>query len=78
MANDPLLEGATIALSNIGLRNTGAKTRYNHIGKVNRFVQVFRMLDYTVKMWKNISNKHIDAVVTYWREEKMLAQTTTI
>jgi len=69
--NDPLL----VAVGKARLSGS-AKTMYNHKVEAARFVSDLRANGYGVSKWSNITNKHIQAVVDYWREEKELATAT--
>lgn len=68
---DTLYEGVVVALSNSRRRKSGIKTRYNHIMEANRFVKELRGLGFGVKQWKNLSNKHVQAVVRVWVDRKL-------
>ena len=59
---DPLITGAIRAIK--GARNGSAKTQHNHIQEAKRFTETLCHLGYGVKQWKNMSNKHVGAVVT--------------
>ena len=70
---DSLMMGAIRAFK---FTKTGsAKTRYNHLRETKRFTETLRELGFGVKRWKNISNKHVGAVVQHWKC-KGLAVTT--
>jgi integrase len=67
---DPLLVG----LSRIRL--TGSfKTQYNHKVEARRFVEQLRKNGFGVKKWKNITNKHVAAVVKAWKEQGLSDKT---
>lgn len=44
------------------------KTQYNHKAEAVRFVHALRSLGYGVRRWDNVNNRHIAAVVDYWRD----------
>lgn len=62
---DPLITGAIKAIKSA--RNGSAKTQHNHIQEAKRFTETLRQLGYGVRQWKNISNKHVGAVVCEWK-----------
>jgi site-specific recombinase XerC len=63
---DPLITGAIKAIKSA--RNGSAKTQHNHIQEAKRFTETLRRLGYGVRQWKNISNKHVGAVVCEWKK----------
>lgn len=69
MRNDKLKEGAAIAIKHSNKRHASYKTKYNHLKESLRFVDVLRELGYGVKLWKNITNKHVQKVVTHWADK---------
>jgi site-specific recombinase XerC len=73
--NDTLLQGAAIAFQNARIRRLGAKTRYNHLKEVERFVKKLREVGYGVKKWTNVNNKHVESVVTHWQEKGLSPKT---
>lgn len=73
--NDTLLQGAAITFQNARIRTVGAKTRYNHLKEVERFVMILREVGYGVKKWTNVNNKHVESVVTHWQEKGLSPKT---
>lgn len=68
---DPLM----YALGRAKLTGSG-KTQYNHKKEAARFVLALRTLGYGVQRWDNITNRHVAAVVEYWREDRGLSVAT--
>jgi site-specific recombinase XerD len=62
---DSLITGAIKAIK--AAKNGSAKTQHNHIQEAKRFTETLRLLGYGVKQWKNLSNKHVGAVVKEWK-----------
>ena len=62
---DPLITGAIRAIK--AAKNGSAKTQHNHIQEAKRFAETLRQLGYGVQQWKNLSNKHVGAVVNQWK-----------
>lgn len=52
------------------------KTQYNHKREALRFVEALRALGYGVERWDKLTNKHVAAVVNYWRSEQRLKLST--
>jgi len=70
---DSLITGAIKAIKSA--RRGSAKTQHNHIQEARRFTQTLRELGYGVKQWKNVSNKHVGAVVNSWKAKEMAIST---
>lgn len=51
------------------------KTAYNHRMEALRFVATLRELGYGVQKWSNVTNKHVAAVVTAWKERGLQDKT---
>ena len=45
-----------------------AKTRYQHRAEATRFVNELRVVGFAVQSWKNVTNRHMAAVVERWRD----------
>ena len=70
---DPLVSGAVKALKS--QRKGSFKTVYNHLREARRFVLALRETGSGIRKWKNMTNKHIAAVVQKWKE-RGLAEST--
>ena len=59
------------------VKGTGGsfKTKHNHIRESERFIQTLRDLGYGVQQWKNITNKHVGAVVEKWKADGLKPST---
>lgn len=51
------------------------KTAYNHRMEALRFVVTLRDLGYGVQKWSNVTNKHVAAVVSAWKERGLQDKT---
>lgn len=69
---DSLISGAVRAINGSG---GSAKTAYNHQKEAERFVATLRDKGFGVQQWSNITNKHVQAVVSAWKEEGKAAST---
>lgn len=45
------------------------------MGEAKRFTETLRQLGYGVRQWKNISNKHVGAVVNSWKAKGLATST---
>jgi hypothetical protein len=70
---DSLITGAIKAIKSA--RRGSAKTQHNHIQEAKRFTETLRELGYGVRQWKNISNKHVGAVVNSWKAKGLATAT---
>lgn len=70
---DSLITGAIKAIKSA--RRGSAKTQHNHIQEAKRFTETLRQLGYGVRQWKNISNKHVGAVVNSWKAKGLATAT---
>ena len=52
-----------------------AKTRYQHRAEATRFVNELRAVGFGVQSWKNITNRHMAAVVVRWRDRGLTNST---
>ena len=69
---DSLVMGAIRAVKGSG---GSYKTQYNHLRETKLFVQALREVGYGVQQWKNLSNKHVGAVVDRWKAKGLKAAT---
>jgi len=51
------------------------KTVYNHKMEAMRFLRTLRQCGYGVQKWQNITNKHVAAVVSSWKEKGLSDKT---
>ncbi len=63
---DPLIIGIHKGIR--ANRHGSYKTQHNNISEATHFVKALRELGFGVNKWKNITNKHVGAVVRHWTE----------
>jgi len=70
---DPLITGAIKAIK--AAKDGSAKTQHSHVQEAKRFVETLRRIGYGVQQWKNLSNKHVGAVVEEWKNSGLATGT---
>ena len=69
MRTDSLIEGAKRMHIREARRRSSETTRYRHLKRAEYIVHILRELGKNVKMWKNVTNKHVAALVAYWQSK---------
>lgn len=75
MRTDPLIEGAKRMHAREAKRRSSQTTRYRHLKKAEYIVYILRELDFKVRQWKNLTNKHVAALVKYWERKGLSIKT---